>query len=330
MTGKERVIKALKGENVDRLPVSAWHHFPLEDKTHDGSVKAFIKFQETYNWDIAKLMYRNTFSIEEWGCESDNIDPVTGTYLVTKHAIQAPKDWENIKPLDVTAGALGETVSITRVVCQHIGKDVMKLATVFAPFMLALRLAGEQRIVKDMREQPALLHQAMDVITKTVMNFSIACLDAGADGVFFATTEAHKGFATRKEYAEFGHTYNLQVLNAIREKSEMTMLHICKKDIYFDEFVNYPVDAINWDDQNTPPSLAEARKLTDKCLIGGVDRYKTICSGSPEEIEAQVIACAQSAGTGKLIIAPGCTIPYKTPEENLKALRRSVEKIKIQ
>ena len=327
MTGKERVLKALKGEAVDRLPVSAWRHFPIEDKTHDGQVNAFIRFQETYDWDIAKLMYRNSFSLEEWGCESDDIDPLSGTYIRTKYAIQTPQDWKKLKPLDVTAGALGETVSVTRTVCRHFGNKIMKLATVFFPLMIANKLAGDERFCKDLRGEPALLHEALEVITKTVIDFSLACLDAGADGVFIATAEAYSGFVTRKEYSEFGHPYNLQVLNSIKGKSEMIMLHICKKDIYFDEFINYPVDALNWDDQNTAPSLAEARKLTDKCLIGGVNRHKTLYTGSPKEIEAEVIASAKSAGTRKLIIAPGCTIPYKTPEANLKALRDSVEKI---
>jgi uroporphyrinogen decarboxylase len=296
MTNKERVLKALKGEEVDRLPVTAWQHFPIEDKTHDGQVEAFLRFQNTYDWDIAKLMYRNTFTLEDWGCEAQDMEPTFGYYLRSKYAIQEPGDWKKLVPLDPNKGALGEMVSVTRVVCKEMGNRVMKLATVFAPFMAANQMA-EKRIATDLRENPALLHAGLEVITQTVTAFAQACLDAGADGIFFATTEARKGFATKAEYAEFGHAYNLRVLNAIRSRAEMIMIHICKTDIYFEEFVNYPVDAFNWDDRSTAPSLAEARKLTDKCLMGGIDMHKTLYTGTPDEIEAQVIDAALSAGT---------------------------------
>ena len=46
MTKRERVAAALKGEQVDRVPVTAWLHFPLKDKTAQGQVDAFVDSNE--------------------------------------------------------------------------------------------------------------------------------------------------------------------------------------------------------------------------------------------------------------------------------------------
>jgi uroporphyrinogen decarboxylase len=48
------------------------------------------------------------------------------------------------------------------------------------------------------------------------------------------------------------------VLNAIQDaKHDFVLLHIHGVDTYFDLLTKYPVDAINWHDRRTVPSLAE-------------------------------------------------------------------------
>ena len=163
------------------------------------------------------------------------------------------------------------------------------------------------------------------MITETVVAFSQAVLRAGADGIFFATQSNASDFMESEQYAEFGRRHNGPVLEAIDGVSQFTMLHVCQKNIRFREFVDYPVHAINWDDRITAPSLKEARGLTDKCLIGGIDKEAVLWKGTPAQVEAQVKDAIESAGSRKLIIGPGCGIPASCPTENLAGLRRAVK-----
>jgi uroporphyrinogen decarboxylase len=207
----------------------------------------------------------------------------------------------------------------------QIGEDVLKLATVFCPFMVARQLAGD-RILADVREDPAALHQGLEIIAETVIEFSQACLENGADGIFFATQSASYDFMRREEYAEFGHSYNLKVLDVLKDTSQFTMLHICGKNIMFDDFLDYPVHAFNWDDQTTAPSLTQARAKTAKCLVGGIDKMGVIRTGQLQDVEAEAMNAIRSAGKGSFILAPGCGLPIDVPKGNLSALRRVVEK----
>jgi uroporphyrinogen decarboxylase len=92
----------------------------------------------------------------------------------------------------------------------------------------------------------------------------------------------------------------------------------------FDEFLDYPVHAYNWDDQVTAPSLVEARKKTDKCLIGGINKMGVLRSGTPKDVEREAQRSLQAAGRRRFILAPGCGFPMDVPEANLKTLRGAV------
>ena len=56
MTHRERVEAALKGEAVDRMPISIWHHFPERDATADGLTAATVERQRQLDFDLVKLM----------------------------------------------------------------------------------------------------------------------------------------------------------------------------------------------------------------------------------------------------------------------------------
>ena len=106
--------------------------------------------------------------------------------------------------------------------------------------------------------------------------------------------------------------------------------------MYFEKLKDYPVNCLNWHDRHTWPSLKEARRLTDKCLmagirsapyfVNGVLQYDDIIlDGTPAEIAEHVKdAISQVDGRG-LILAPGCVVNPKASAENLMALRKATE-----
>jgi uroporphyrinogen decarboxylase len=326
MTKRERVHAALHGEEVDRVPVVAWKHFPGHDYTAEAQVESFITFQEKYDWDFMKLMFRNSFPLEDWGCTVKEIQEPYGYYLPKKYAITSTDDWRSLKVLDPLQGSLNEMVEVVRSVSQTMNDDIYKLATLFCPLMVARQLAGEDRLLQDIKDNPRVLHGAMEVITETTLRFQEALMQNGADGVFFATQSNTPDFMSREQYNEFGHPYNQKVLAALEDRSQFTMLHVCQKNPRFDEFGEYPVHAINWDDRITPPALVEARNKTDKCLIGGIDKEGTLRDGTVTDVEKQVREAIESAGRRKLIVGPGCGIPVDVTDENLFAMRKAVER----
>jgi uroporphyrinogen decarboxylase len=92
---------------------------------------------------------------------------------------------------------------------------------------------------------------------------------------------------------------------------------------------------LNWHDRNTPPTLKEARQLTNKAFLAGIRAAQKVVDGqevpddilvdgTPEEITAHVKeAIAQVDGRG-LIIGPGCVVDQFVSEEKLRAVQRAL------
>src|ERR1700730_2347692 len=56
LTSKERVDRALKGEDVDRSPFSFWHHFLDASKPGEDHARATLEFHEKFHTDLVKVM----------------------------------------------------------------------------------------------------------------------------------------------------------------------------------------------------------------------------------------------------------------------------------
>src|SRR5205809_7548239 len=87
----------------------------------------------------------------------------------------------------------------------------------------------------------------------------------------------------------------------------------------FERLARLPGHAWNWDDRATPPSLRDGQARVPGAVIGGLNQWKTLRDGTPEQSIAEVDdAIAQTGGRG-LIIGPGCVLPSNTPDPNVAA-----------
>lgn len=322
MTGRERVLAAIRGNAVDRPPIALWRHFPQHDQKAETLAQAHVEFQRRWRWDLLKVTPAASYYGDDWGLRAGYKPNPAGVRHVTDRPIKKPADWPKLRRLDVTAGAYGRELHALRLIRESLA-DILILSTVFSPLTIARTLAGEQAAIRYLRENPEDLHAGLDVITDATARFAGETLAAGADGVFFATQCATTAYATVEEYEEFGRPYDLRVLDAV-SSAEVRMLHIHGIEIMFDQLTDYPVDIVNWHDRKTSPTLAEARERFSGCLAGGLNEWETLLKGSPEEIASEVHdAVAQTSGT-RHVVAAGCVIPIDVNEGRLQAARDAV------
>ncbi len=123
-------------------------------------------------------------------------------------------------------------------------------------------------------EHEAEYFHIMDVLTEQVIDLINAYLDVGAAGFFYCPGGDNPGFCTEEEYEKYVRLYDYKALSAIEGRAWFTMLHICGMSVAdMKRFITLPAQALNWEDQSPlNPSLAEVRKITDKVLMGGIDR----------------------------------------------------------
>lgn len=157
-------------------------------------------------------------------------------------------------------------------------------------------------------------------------------IESGASGIFFSSMGATNIDFTPLEYARFGRPYDLQVLEGTKA-GWLNIIHVhadpAQEDdeIYFENFIDYPVQVMSWSDRLTGPSLSEALTLTDKCLMGGLAERGPLTHGGETEIENEIMAAVTQTKSRRLILANGCSVPDDTPEEWLHVARKLVDQL---
>jgi len=323
MISRDRVFAAIGGKPVDRPPIALWRHFPQQDQRAETLAQAHVEFQRRWDWDLLKVTPASSYYGDDWGLRAGYKPNSEGVRHVTDRPVKKPADWAHLRALDITAGVYGRELHALRLIRDAL-PEVLILSTVFSPLTIARTLAGEQALIRYLRENAEDLHAGLEVITDVTARFAAETLAAGADGIFFATQCATSAYLTVEEYEEFGRPYDLRVLDGAGS-AVIRMLHIHGTQIMFDQLTDYPVDVINWHDRKTSPTLAEARDRFSGCLAGGLDERETLLKGSPEEIAAQVRDAVAQTGGKHHMIAAGCVVLVDTSEDRLRTVRDAVE-----
>jgi uroporphyrinogen decarboxylase len=321
MSRRERVLAAVNRQPVDRVPYAVWRHFPTVDRSPAGLAQATLRFHERYGSDFLKITPRGGYAVEAWGCvESDTVRD-DGHRPCATCAVGAPEDWTKIRALDpaTAPGYAEELETIVRLGFDRRIGDAPALPTLFSPLSLARKLSGD-RLPRDLREHPAAVTGALEAITDTLIKFALLTLAEGVTGIFYSIQAASRSVLSDEDYARFGEPYDRQVLEAVAGKSALTIVHCHGDRLMFDRLARLPGHAWNWDDRATAPSLGDGRARVPGAVIGGLDQWKTLRDGTPEQAAAEVSdAIAQTDGTG-LIVAPGCVLPMNTPDETVAAV----------
>jgi uroporphyrinogen decarboxylase len=321
---RQRIRAAIRGEPTDRVPVALWRHFPNDDLRAETLAARVVEFQNKFEFDFVKVTPASGFPAEMYGATFKDGRNREGTRAYVARPVNSIGDWDKIVPLDDSNPVTQREDAALTIIRSKLGADIPILQTVFAPLNTAHNLAGE-RLFADLLAQPRVLHRALEAIAETTKRFALSSLRSGADAIFFATQMATSKYFNAEEFREFGESYDLDVLKAIRAANpDFILLHIHGINTYFDLLAKYPVDIINWHDRRTAPTLKQAREKFGGALMGGLHELDTLLGKSREAIMAQAReAIAQTNGRG-FILGAGCVIQVDTPEENIRAVIEGV------
>lgn len=328
MNKKERVDAALRGDEVDYVPVSMWGH----DFEHEWDVHAFVAAMvenfTRYDWDYMKVNPRAYYHVEDWGVKARPSGHKYKAPIFESGPIRSTSDWRRLRPIDADRGVLGEQLHALQLINHAIGFNAYFVQTIFCPLGIAKYLTGNEDdlVLQTIREDRAAMHTALRTITETFTTYAIACLEQGASGIFYATNKwASEGMLTQDQYREFGEQYDLEFLDAIKSRSKFNILHNCGSHIYFDQLAAYPVPVLSWDaNAEGNPDLREGKMRSGKAVMGGISQQTTLKDGTPTQVREEVAKALELTGGRHFFLAPGCSIPPEVPSKNLEAIRNAV------
>jgi len=340
MSKTDRVSAALRGEEVDRVPVSAWWHDFLREWSPQGLAQATLEAYRKYDWDFIKVNPRASYYAEDWGARFRPSGRPDRQPELVEPAVKSAEDLRRIRPLDAAQGAYGEQLAALAIIARGLAGEAPFIQTVFSPLAVMSRLTGSSKYVQRlMADHPDDLLDALDAVAGTLRAYARACVEVGASGIFFATVEwGSADNISPDDYDRFARPFDLRVLEAVRD-APFNVLHVCRDNNHLARLLDYPVSAFHWAAHSASsakgrsasggnPSLSDIAARTDRAVMGGVSHDSTMTSGSPADVVAEARraiqqACperSKGAGGRRFLLAPGCSIDPQTPEANLRAL----------
>jgi uroporphyrinogen decarboxylase len=321
MDKRERVLAALEGRRVDRVPFTMWRHFYYQGQTADGLALATLDLYRRYAPDMVVLAPGPFYMAEAWGVDvrsfnSDDLAP----YLAGPTVGRAT-DWRQLAELNVASSSLRREIEAVRKVRAGLDGNVPLAVLLYSPLTTADMLCNG-RIIDDLRSFSNDVRRGLEVIARATRDLAAACLRAGADGYLFITRLARRDRLRSREYRDFGQQFDLQALDG--QDAAVRILHLEGEQPYLELADRYPVQVVCWETWRADPSMARARRQVRSGLMGGINPM-TFVGGSVADLRAQVKDAIVQTGGWHLLVAPTGPLPIDAKDELLAATREVME-----
>jgi uroporphyrinogen decarboxylase len=289
LSHKQRVDRALAGQDVDRPPFSFWHHFGL--KTPQAHAMRTLEFHRRWRTDLVKVM-------------SDFPYPQpAGKWYELKVVHNNPFP-EQIRALDLIRDGLG-------------GSAYM-IETVINPWNVAQKLSSKDEVLRLKQENPQALFDALDIITQSEIQHAKRAMATGAAGVLFSVANANAAEMSVADYEKFSRPFDKRFLEGI-SGSKLSFLHLHVEPAYLSLFQDFTAPVINHSLHVSGIPIEEVRRQFPSWVIaGGIDEvnYRKLTRA---DLGNQWHSAAQAAGP-KFILTPGCSVPNDSTRDDLARL----------
>lgn len=342
MNSYERIFAAVRGEDVDCIPVAPYDGnfsihaagYRLGECYLDGKKLADAQYRawEMTGQDVVTAQSDQYYLAEALGVKTEYYeDRLPGVIGVP---IEKLGDIARLKPANpYTDGRAYVYIEAIGRLTEKFGKKVPVRAPGCGSFTLAGHLMGIDRFITELamitaegnKEEEKYIDELMEITTETLFLYTKACIGAGADIVQDADSLASLDMISPAIYERFVYPYEQKFfsrVNALKKEYQFaTLLHICGNNTKIAGMladtgcdileVDYKVD------------LAEYhRTVGDKvCLLGNMNPAGNLMSGTGEDVREEAKRAVEKVdGRKKFILGSGCEVAVDAPFHNVKAL----------
>jgi uroporphyrinogen decarboxylase len=286
----ERVDGVLRGEEVDRPPLSLWYHFGVQHGNGEGFARTTLEFFEHYDFDWLKVMNDYFYPLPD-GLET----------------VASKDDLRRLAAFDVEKSEWRHQFKALRLIYGTLENKARFLDTVFDPWQTMQRSLAGERLGQLMEDEPGALLEALDVVTENLLAYCKLSLGLGAAGIYLSVPAAAE-IMSREQYLRFCKPFVVRLLEGIRELGPMNTAHIHGKRLFFDDVLDLPVPVLSWYDRHEGcPSLAEVKDRFPGCVMGGIDQT-FLTRHTRRFIREHVREALELGGRSRFFLAGGCSI----------------------
>jgi len=336
MNSKERCLAAVRGEQLDRVPVFPLIMFlaanrfkvPYRAYATDGQVlaEAQLALGERFALDaITSCSDAFRLSADLGG---EMIYPEDGTPYLARPLLTCQADLEGLHRPDVlqSGSRTADRIRATGIMARCVGQDCLVLGWVDMPFAEACSLCGVSQFLMLLVEQPELAQRILEFLTEVVIDFAVAQLQAGA--AMIGAGDAAASLISARMYRQFALPYEQRVCTAVHTAGGLVKLHICGNTSHLlKDMLQSGADLFNVDHLVDLQTALSVYGPAGKCIKGNLDPVRHLLQASPETCQQAALTCIEQASSSRYMLSAGCEIPAGVSDEVFQAFCRAPDQI---
>ncbi len=332
MDSRQRVEAFLHRVPVDRVPVQLQNmavaaaalglDFPQVFQNGTLVAQGHVCEWEKYRHDGVIVDIGTHAAAQALGCGAEY--PAGEIPRVSAPALACWQELDRLRiPDPATTFPLIVVLEAVAILKREIGGRTTILATVDqGPFTLSSLLIGMAPFLTELavHDREADVHRLLRFCAEFTLAYGIALRQAGADIVRMGDSTSGPDVISPAMYATYAFPYQRWLSQEFRKRGIVFEFHICGQATRIMRQMVATGAAFVEIDEKT--DLLAAKDAVRECGgIGGVISPALLRFGSPVEVED---ACRQELSAwlpqGGLFFGPGCTIPWDSPEANIRTM----------
>ncbi|MDR0508617.1 MAG: MtaA/CmuA family methyltransferase [Candidatus Methanoplasma sp.] len=343
MTPRERVISAMKLEELDRPPVAVFTQaatlsqmdkagaaWPDAHKSAELMAKLGTAQADQFGFECVRAPFCLTAEAERLGCKVQvekkdaapmikvhpfKFDPMSGEYDDPSSLI-SPEEF-------LKGGRVAEAIKAMALMKKSHGANYALVAGNTGPFTLAGHMVSTENLVFGMMMAPEEVTRWTAAMNPVVKAYTQALADAGADAIQMSEPSASTDMLAPDMFESASGMYIRKSLATV--KGAFSVLHICG-DTYpiLDGMISTGVTGLSIEEKVDPFKATEKVKKR-AALVGNVGSVRPLLQGTPAEVKEAAINTAKA---GFSVVSSGCGIATGTPNANMQALVDAVKAFK--
>jgi uroporphyrinogen decarboxylase len=336
MNGKERILKTLRHEPVDRpawVPFAGVHAGSLIGKNatemlSDGQnlFDGLMQVHKLYQPDGMPVVFDLQVEAEILGCElhwaefappSVKTHPLADTQDMLCDCLQPAAD----------KGRLPMILDVMKKVKAAVGADTALYGLICGPFTLASHLRGNE-LFMDLILEEDYVQELMTYTTQTALKMIDLYADAGMDVI--AVVDPLVSQISPDHFTTACHTAFKTIFDYVRAKGLASSFFVCGNATrQLEVMCETAPDSISIDEN---VDMASAKAITDRYNIaigGNIPLTTLMLHGTQQENMKYVVNMLDTLSHDNLIIAPGCDMPYHVPAMNAIGAAQAVRETDV-
>ncbi len=339
MASLERVLTTLDGGVPDRVAfgllisihAAKLSGITFEEYASSGEMMAdaHLLAWDRYRQDIIDVDNGVCSLAEAVGCKVEFHDDPGSPPWVAGPALERIEDVGSLTPIDIHAdGLLAKMIDATGLLSAAVGEEVCILADADqGPFSLAAQIIDTQdflvALIDPDKEQ--YVDQLLEYASEQVMTYARALSEAGAHLTMIGESISGPDVCSPRVYRRFAHPVQQRLISRLKGEGIRMGMHICGNSTsIIADMVSTEAAFLQVDYTIDLDAVKDAAR-GKTTLMGALDPSGVMALGTPEAVEAETRRhLAHLSEGGGYILAPGCSLPYETPLENVDVLVETV------